>query len=97
MPPTLPTVPLGAINEGILQAIGAAKAKPPREIVNQVIATLTFVVKVAPIAATPSSIPIVNKTFLTLVGSLPCVISLSTNTPPIRMSVAVATSQGIIR
>jgi hypothetical protein len=66
VPPTLPTVPLGAINEGILQAIGAAKAKPPREIVNQVIATLTFVVKAAPIAATPSSIPTVNKNPLTI-------------------------------
>ena len=51
MLPTVPTVPLGAIKEGILHAMGAANARPASEIVTQMMAIFTLFVSAAPAAA----------------------------------------------
>ena len=51
--PTVPTVPRGAMIDGMLQAMGAEKANPPSAIDIQVIAMFALVVKAAPITAIP--------------------------------------------
>jgi hypothetical protein len=71
MLPTVPTVPRGAIKDGMLHPMGAAKARPPRAMEIQMIATLGLVVKAAPITAIPRAMPMVSNVLRTRVGSFP--------------------------
>jgi hypothetical protein len=59
--PTVPTVPRGAMIDGMLQAMGAEKANPPSAIDIQVIAMFALVVKAAPITAIPNLVLLPKK------------------------------------
>ncbi len=69
MLPTVPTVPLEAINPGMLQPLGASNARPTSAMEIQMIATLASVVKAAPITAIPNTRAAVRSILRTLVAS----------------------------
>src|SRR6202022_2187301 len=94
--PSLPTLPAGAINDGIDQPTGAAAERPPMEIVIQNIADAGVLASAAPKIPTPSEVPTTSTIWRTREESKPRSINSFTIHPPIIKSVSAANIHGTL-
>ena len=94
IPPTFPTLLLGAISEGTDQPTGDAADSPPMEMLIQISAVIALCVFAAPRIPKPHVVPATIIVFRTLLASHPRSMSRSTSQPPMTRSATVATSHG---
>src|SRR5580658_5585156 len=94
IPPTLPTLLRGAINDGTDQPTGDAAESPPIEMLIQISAVIALCVFAAPRMPRPQAVPTMRTVFRTELAFHPRSISASTSQPPTIRSAAVATSHG---
>src|SRR5271168_1435193 len=95
IPPTLPTLLRGAINDGTDQPTGEAAERPPIEMLIQMSAVIALCVFAAPRMPRPHAVPATSTHFLTELAFHPRSIRASTSQPPTTRSAAVATNHGI--
>ena len=95
IPPTVPTLPRGAIIEGIDQAMGAAAARPPIEMLIQSKARKAVWAWAAPRMPRPKVVPQTRTVLRTRLASQPRWMSASDTRPAVK-SVKVAKSQGTL-
>ena len=93
MPPTVPTLPRGAIIDGTDHPTGAAAARPPMEMLIQISARVAVWACAAPRMPSPNAVPQTMIALRTRLASHPRWIRKSASHPPLR-SVAVANSHG---
>src|SRR5277367_6150774 len=94
IPPTLPTLLRGAINDGTDQPTGEAAERPPIDMLIQMSAVVTLCVFAAPRMPRPQAVPATRTHFRTEFAFHPRSISASTSQPPMTTSATVATSHG---
>src|SRR3984893_11611024 len=95
MPPSVPTLPAGAISEGMDQHTGAAAASPPSEMLIQKIAEIGVCAWTAPKMPSPKEVPATKTVWRTREESKPRWINLFTTPPPIQKSVRAANNHGM--
>src|SRR5258708_4896443 len=94
IPPTLPTLLRGVINDGIDQPTGDAAERPPMETLSQISAVVALCVYAAPRMPRPQAVPPTSTLFRTEFAFHPRSISASTSQPPMARSATVAMSHG---
>src|SRR5882724_5998825 len=96
IPPSVPTLSRGAINDGIDQPTGDAAESPPIETLIQKTAATGLKDRVAPKIPSPSAVPPMSTTWRTRIEFQPRWISVSTSNPPTDRSTSAANSQGTL-
>src|SRR5215469_9147399 len=96
MLPSVPTLSRGAISDGIDQPTGDAADSPPIDRLIHSTASMMVADRVAPKIPSPQAVPPTSTTCRTRIGFQPLLIKASTSHPPIKKSVNVANSQGML-
>src|ERR1035437_4930159 len=93
MPPTVPTLPRGAISDGIDHPIGDAAESPPIDMLIQISARAAVCAFAAPRIPRPNTVPHTSTACRTRLAFRPRLISASTSHPADK-PVSVANSHG---